>query len=190
MRPIGTAFANNTEIKSFNEFQYFTNITKLESRAFEYCKSLKQLILPKSITNLSTVYVFYYCPVDLSIDLPNLSGTVGDGCFTASGVVHVLDLGSIDTLYNAFRVCEKLLDVVLPSTLTHLGTQVFDGSSSLNWVILYAVTPPTLENVRAFNNTNNCPIYIPDESVNTYKSATNWSSLASRIKPLSEFLKG
>jgi hypothetical protein len=30
-------------------------------------------------------------------------------------------------------------------------------------------------------------IYVPDESVETYKSATNWSIYADQIKPLSEY---
>lgn len=36
--------------------------------------------------------------------------------------------------------------------------------------------------------TNDCPIYVPDESVDAYMTATNWSELADRIKPMSEFL--
>jgi hypothetical protein len=36
----------------------------------------------------------------------------------------------------------------------------------------------------AFNDTNNCPIYVPSESVETYKAASNWSSYASRIQSI------
>ena len=38
----------------------------------------------------------------------------------------------------------------------------------------------------ALTNGNNCPIYVPDDAVDTYKMATNWSAYASRIKPISE----
>jgi hypothetical protein len=36
-----------------------------------------------------------------------------------------------------------------------------------------------------FDSTNNCPIYVPSGSVNTYKAADGWSNYASRIKAIS-----
>jgi hypothetical protein len=33
----------------------------------------------------------------------------------------------------------------------------------------------------AFSITNNCPIYVPSASVDTYKAASGWSTYASRI---------
>jgi hypothetical protein len=50
-------------------------------------------------------------------------------------------------------------------------------------VTVNAITPPTLGS-NAFDSTNNCPIYVPAESVNTYKSATNWSTYADRIQAM------
>jgi len=41
-----------------------------------------------------------------------------------------------------------------------------------------------LANVNAFNSTNDCPIYVPSESVEVYKAADNWSSLSSRIQAI------
>jgi hypothetical protein len=41
-----------------------------------------------------------------------------------------------------------------------------------------------LGNSNAFDNTNNCPIYVPSASVEAYKAATNWSSLSSRIQAI------
>ena len=35
--------------------------------------------------------------------------------------------------------------------------------------------------------TNDCPVYVPDNLVDTYKSGSGWSQYASRIKPWSEF---
>jgi hypothetical protein len=48
-------------------------------------------------------------------------------------------------------------------------------------------TPPTLANTNAFSNINSiCKIYVPDESVEVYKSATNWVTYADYIYPMSE----
>jgi len=53
-----------------------------------------------------------------------------------------------------------------------------------------ATTPPTLVNINAFGNQNGAPIYVPDESVDDYKEATNWVDLADRIFPMSDKLVG
>lgn len=72
---------------------------------------------------------------------------------------------------------------VLPVTLTSIGDDCFNYSSNLTSIICMATTPPTLGD-SAFKNTNNCPIYVPTESVNTYKTAENWSTYASRIQAI------
>jgi len=41
-----------------------------------------------------------------------------------------------------------------------------------------------LASAYAFNGTNNCPIYTPSASVEAYKTASEWSTLADRIFPI------
>ena len=48
-----------------------------------------------------------------------------------------------------------------------------------------AVTPPTCGS-NAFSQSGSCNIYVPDDSVNAYKTANNWSTYESYIKPISE----
>lgn len=47
-------------------------------------------------------------------------------------------------------------------------------------------------NYTSFSNANimltrHCPIYVPEESVQAYKTATNWTRYASRIKPMKKY---
>lgn len=49
---IGGAFTNNTEITSFDEFQYFTGITSLKENAFYCCSNLTSIILPSNIVEI------------------------------------------------------------------------------------------------------------------------------------------
>jgi hypothetical protein len=49
-----------------------------------------------------------------------------------------------------------------------------------------AITPPTIASSYVFDGQNNAPIYVPDESVDDYKTATNWVNLADRIFPISD----
>jgi len=53
----------------------------------------------------------------------------------------------------------------------------------LTSVIIESTTPPESGGYE-FDNTNNCPIYVPSESVETYKAASGWSSYASRIQAI------
>lgn len=86
----------------------------------------------------------------------------------------------------AFYRCSNLTSITIPDSLTSIGIGAFDTCTRLISVTIKATTPPVLIAAGAFNNTNNCPIYVPAESVEAYKTATNWSSLADRIMAISE----
>lgn len=88
---------------------------------------------------------------------------------------------------SAFDNCSSLTSVIMPNSVTSIGRKAFSRCSSLTSVTILATTPPTLGDVNAFYNTNNCPIYVPDASVDAYKAAPNWSQYADRIKPMSEY---
>ena len=57
-------------------------------------------------------------------------------------------------------------------------TLIIKLSLHLRWLLRMT------ENSNAFDNTNNCPIYVPAESVSAYQSAPNWSTHASRIQAI------
>ena len=51
--------------------------------------------------------------------------------------------------------------------------------------VIQSPTMMTLTSTNAFTGTT-CNIYVPDALVAAYQAATNWSTLAARIKPISE----
>ncbi len=81
---------------------------------------------------------------------------------------------------QSFYYCSKLKSINIPSSVTSIGTSAFEYCYGLTFVKIYATTPPTLGS-EVFETTNNCPIYVPSESVNDYKTASGWSNYASRI---------
>jgi hypothetical protein len=81
----------------------------------------------------------------------------------------------------AFYGCSGLTSIDIPSGITSIGIWSFSDCRSLTSITCLATTPPALQ-VFAFNNTNNCPIYVPCESVEAYKAAKRWSTYASRIQ--------
>ena len=112
---------------------------------------------------------------------------------------------------NAFAGCSTLVSVYLPLVET-FGGSVFNGDTSLEtvdfpkldviWelvfsdctalktVILRLNRVSQLKTADVFNNTpianGTGYIYVPDDLVEQYKAATNWSVYASQIKPISE----
>jgi hypothetical protein len=67
--------------------------------------------------------------------------------------------------------------------VTSIGSEAFYGCSSLTSITCEATTPPTLK-WSVFDDTNDCPIYVPADSVDTYKAAENWSEYAKRIQAI------
>ena len=90
---------------------------------------------------------------------------------------------------GAFTGCTLLTFVDFPSTVTSIGRHCFFRCSELVTFICRNVTPPTLGG-EVFGSTNAAlSIYVPDSAVDTYKAASGWTTYASRIKPLSEYVE-
>lgn len=69
--------------------------------------------------------------------------------------------------------------VDFPSTITSIPNYTSGASV---WIIR-AINPPSITTYSSLGGT----IYVPDESVNAYKTNSSWSRFASRIHPLSEY---
>ena len=109
---------------------------------------------------------------------------VTDGTATVIDWSSAGDTGSIRPY--AFRQCTSLTTLTLPPGMTgSIGTSAFQSCTSLTSLVIQSPTRMTLSATNAFTNTT-CNIYVPDALVATYKAATNWSTLAARIKPISE----
>lgn len=93
----------------------------------------------------------------------------------------------VTIIQNLFRNCNALIFVDLPSTAQRTSAYIWSNTPAKR-VICRATTPPTFTQGDAYGKLNPTRgIYVPDESVNTYKSTSRWSEFASYIHPLSEW---
>lgn len=77
------------------------------------------------------------------------------------------------------------------NSVATIGGLAFQLCNKLISIICNPTTPPTLtkdsnyEVYQQFDYTNDCPIYVPAESVNAYKSAPVWGEYyANRIQAI------
>lgn len=171
-----------------NAFRSFSGITSVEipdsvtsigANAFRSCTNLASISLPSSVTSIGGG-AFRSCTNLASVAIPSsvsgISYEVFSDCVSLTSVTIPSSVTSIDN--NAFKRCSGLTSVVIPSGVTRIAFEAFNYCSGLTSITVEAVVPPTLEQ-NVFNNTNDCPIYVPSESVTAYQTA--WSTYASRI---------
>lgn len=122
--------------------------------------------------------------------IPNTVEKLGGSAF--EGCTGLTEITFPDSLYDiggySFRGCTGLTNITIPTTITNIGEHAFNGCTNLKYVICESLTPPTLGG-SAFYSVPNLTIYVPHESVNTYKTYTNWVTYESRIKSINDFVE-
>jgi len=138
------------------------SVTSIGDYAFRGWTSNNQpLIIPNSVTSIG-VYAFYsWTSNNQPLIIPNSVTSIGN--------------------YAFYSWTSNNQPLVIPNSITSIGSGAFFGWLLVPYVEIQSITPPTLVNANAFDGQNNAPIYVPDESVDDYKTATNWVELADRI---------
>ena len=161
-----------------------SGVTSIGSGAFNYCTSLTSIDIPNSVTSIGGS-CFNMCTSLTSVTIPNSVTSIGDWAFASCTSLTSIDIpNSVNTIgYCAFGQCYSLTEITIPNTVTTIDDYAFEGCTALTSVTITATTPPTLGR-GAFDDTNNCPIYVPAASVDTYKAASGWSTYADRIRAI------
>ena len=175
-----------------SNFHLPNNLTSIGNYAFNYCYGLTITELPDSVTSIGS-YAFAYC-VGLALNkLPSSLTTIGSAGFSnCSNVTFtVVPSGVTNISSNAFIRCSKLTELTFQGYVSVINSYAFNNCSALTKVIFPNVTSvPRLSDANAFVNTPIAKgtgyIYVPDTLVDSFKSASNWSSLADQIKGVSE----
>ena len=174
-------FSHNQFITKFNEFRYFTNITDISgsynggrTAGFSNCSNLLEITLPDSVISLGDI-CFYNCSSLYELDFKNVitlgRGTIGSTCNISSIVLKE----GFTTASSNNNGTKSFID--FPSTTTNVGSNTMSVSTAI--VVIRATTPPTN------NGWTYCKrLYVPQDSVDTYKNTSPWSSIAAKIYPI------
>ena len=135
-------------------------------------------------------YAFCFC-AELTGVTMNKVETIGMSAFNGCRkLVEANFPSAIAVTTSAFVSCVALKRIELP-LVASFGSTVFQQCSALNTLIIR--TPNAVCSLASTSSFSGTPIasgtgyiYVPDNLVNQYKAATNWTVYADQIKPLSE----
>lgn len=160
-----------------------SSVTSIGSSEFYYCYSLKSITIPSSVTSIGA-QAFYNCTSLQSVTIPNSVTSIGDSafyyCYSLKSIIIPSGVTSIGS--NVFSNCCSLASVTIPSGVTSIGDTAFNSCYGVSEYHILPTTVPTAGTVIFFNIVSDCVIYVPQGTLNDYKTATNWSTYASKMQ--------
>ena len=160
-----------------------SNLTTIGNYAFRGCKALNKITLPSSLTSIG-FYVFDKCLSLTSIVIPNGVKSIGQYSFNTCGSLVNIELPDALTSIESglFTQCRSISKLTIPSNVSKIAV-AFSTCSSLKEMHLLSITPPTISGSN-FNSDylpTSCLFYVPEESLEAYKSDATWSRRADYI---------
>lgn len=182
-----------------------SSLKQIKDSAFTSCKSLICMVLPESILGISATTFkdcsalkclpagrkfysigSYACSQCASLKRLNTIdvNSIGTSIFSDSGITQAV-FNSVSTINSSMLKSSKnLISVKITSNIYSIKGYAFYDCNTLKTVDLsHCTAVPKLENVNAFSNTpNDLEILVPAALADEWKQATNWTTLASKIK--------
>ncbi len=157
--------------------------------AFQNCKVLASVNLP-NVTYIDGAG-FMNCELLKFVNIPNVTNING-AAFQNCNALTSINLPSVTTMSSAvFYNCTSLITVDF-SAITNFTGGVFANCKALKTVVIRNNTMCTLGTTSAFSNCTLINgtggyIYVPSSLIDTYKTATNWVTYASKFRALEDY---
>lgn len=121
-----------TMIKSFDELQYFTSLTRIPFQNFSECKILTSAQLPENLSQIEN-HAFSGCGNLTELELPDALELLGGGAFYDCTNLSeiVIPEGVTRLQVSTFSGCSKLSSVQLPTGLEYIESYAFNGCTQL-----------------------------------------------------------
>ena len=169
---------------------FLPSATSVGNYAFNSCTKLSSVDLPH--TTSVGKNVFYGCTKLSSLGLPSAT-SIGASAFNGCTNLSFISLPSATTLRSSvFTNCSALTVADLPNVASIL-TYVFSGCTALKALILRkSDSICTLSSTNAFSYTPIAKntggyIYVPSSLIETYKTASQWSTFAAQFRALEDY---
>ena len=105
-----------------------------------------------------------------------VSAFAGSGITVFDELVYFTGLTKIEA--GTFVGCADLKSVTVPASVEIIGADAFSGCSTLQSITITSSIPPEIGS-NAFAETNDCPIYVPEDALEDFVS--EWPLYAERI---------
>lgn len=162
------------------------SVTTIEDAAFNRCSGIATINIPNSVTTIGNE-VLVYCEnlesviFDDNMQIEYFSEYFLAGCAKLK-TIEIPE--SVRVLKNgAFYLCYGLENIEIPSGVIGVGTDAFNGCSSLSYIKCYPEMVPILGADVFIDCLSDMKIYVPDVSVEAYKAAPQWNDFT--ILPMS-----
>ena len=183
---IGTkAFLNG----KYNELTFENGGScSIGNSAFTYSTSYSTVTI--STNSISELGAYSFCDFS-GLTSVSLSGVTvlnsGGRQFARCKDLTDLEIRGTNLIVPAYFVNGASLTAITLGGISQIsnsyGLNEGNKQASVRKLTMLDTTPPTI-NSTSISEYNPTVIYVPSASVNTYKTATNWSSYASRIKAM------
>ena len=136
------------------------NYTYGNSLKYIFGEQVKEYIIGESVTSIGE-WAFDDCSSLTSITIPNSVTSIGE---------------------RAFLDCSGLTSITIPNSVTSIGGSAFWGCSGLKSVTCLAKNVPTTGG-SVFDNVpqSTAILYVPETSVNKYKTADQWKEFGNIV---------
>ena len=192
--------AEITSLGSYS-FSYLSKVTKITlsgvqnftgENVFTGCTALTEIDAPEFLFSQNVWRAFYNLQNLVTVNLPKAI-TLKTICFGGCKSLKNVSVPKITSINgNVFEGCTSLEKLDFSDVFTHIYYyKNFAGCTSLKTVILRK--SDAVVDINGTDHFTNTPIasgtgyiYVADDLVDTYKSATNWCTFAAQIKGISE----
>ncbi|MBE6197044.1 MAG: hypothetical protein E7137_08190 [Rikenellaceae bacterium] len=166
----GATLQSNTYTNGKGVMLFDGPVTEIGYKAFFYCTSLSKITIPNSVTSI--------------------------GCEAFSNCINLTSITIPDSVTSiaeyAFVECASLKWVTIGNGVTSIGYEAFFYCNGLTSVYCKPTTPPGLVLTTTVDGTHTYwggfsgakklkTIYVPEESVEAYKTAIGWGEYANYI---------
>lgn len=179
------------------------NIKQIGNRAFSYCIHLRKALLPEALESVGSS-VFSDCSSLEEINIPSNLKNLGDrilyGCASLTSIAIPEGVEEIGN--SSFENCTNLTSLQLPKSLMNIRGDFIRGCNELKDLTIYhnvsgmsqttfhgcnleelhyhrAVLPKWIQTTNPsspiIDKDNNCTLFVPVGSVDTYKESPEWN---------------